>query len=43
MRFSERRLSMNVLLCTPTSVSVELCNGDAYCTEPFEVYLDDVF
>lgn len=34
---------MNVLLCTPTSVSIELCNGDAHCTEPFEVYLDGEF
>lgn len=32
---------MNILLCTPTSVSVELCNGDAYYTEPYEIYLNN--
>lgn len=32
---------MNILLCTPTSVSVELCNNDAYYTEPYEIYLDN--
>lgn len=34
---------MNILLCTPTSVSIELCNDDAYKTEPYEIFLDDVF
>lgn len=32
---------MNILLCTPTSVSVELCNGNAYYTEPYEIYLNN--
>lgn len=34
---------MNILLCTPTSVSIELRNGNAYKTEPYEIFLNDVF
>ena len=34
---------MNILLCTPTSVSVELCNDDTFCTEPYELYLNQSF
>ncbi len=33
---------MNILLITPTSVSVELINNDCYSTAPFEVVLNGV-
>ena len=33
---------MNILLITPTSVSIELENNDCYHTEPFEVILNGV-
>lgn len=36
----EMNMKMNLLLVTPTSVSVELQNEDAYTTASYEVFLN---
>ena len=39
-RKPEMNMKMNLLLVTPTSVSVELQNEDAYTTASYEVFLN---